>query len=129
MKAPGIYFAFAILVFAPRMALAQQEAKIPYSQKVERDDRFFRHMLNGGKGVVTLTEDSLIFKTKKARNKVFNFAMSYCQIRSIGNWNYFIWPNRIHIRRKSGGSFRLFTYKRKTIIRLARERMAKCRRE
>lgn len=98
----------------------------PYSQKVERDDRFFRHMLNGGKGTVILTEDSLIFRTKKERNKVFNFAMSYCQIKSIHNWRYFLWPNRIHIQRKGGGSYRLFTYKRKTLIRLTREKMATC---
>ena len=124
LKSLCIYFA---MLGMSNMASSQDKLQIPYRQKVHRDDRYFSHWLRGGKGYVTLTDDSLIFKTDKKKNGVFNFALAYCEIKSIRTWYFFLCPNRIRIKVINDGSYRVFTYKRKNIIAITRGKMMACR--
>jgi len=78
-------------------------------------------------GRIYLTNDSLVFKAKDIYNDVFNFSIAVCEIRYIRTYYNFIVPNRIRIMTKRTGSVRIFTYRRRKLIRLTRERMAACK--
>ena len=107
---------------------AQAKLGVIYSQKAQRDDKlWYFHFMRDRHGRVTLTEDSLIFTSRKVSTSFFNFAFAYCDIQSIRTWyvDMFI-PNRIRIKTKNAGAVRLFTDKRRTLIRLTREKMAAC---
>ena len=93
-----------------------------YNQNVVRD-KVFSDMFRNKRGVLSLTENNFEFKSIKAEHEKFNFSIPYDQIKSIRPYYGFIIPNRIRIRTKKGETYRLFTYKKKNIIRITRERI------
>jgi GRAM domain len=97
--------------------------QIIYTQKVTRDDRMFEKTFSNKRGTLTLTNDSLIFKCKKEKLADFNFSIPYSDIRTIKAFYGFLYPNRIKIRTKHGEAYRLFTYKKKSILRITREKI------
>lgn len=97
--------------------------RIRYSQKVTRECRISEKPFSNKRGVLLLTNDSLIFKYKKEKLSEFNFSVSYEDIRTIKPFYGFLYPNRIKIRAKSGEWYRLFTYKKRHILRITREKM------
>lgn len=113
-----------ICLFLYRYARSQNNSgQIIYTQKVTRDDRMFEKPLSNKRGLLTLTNDSLIFQCKKAKLSEFNFSIPYTQIQYIKPLYTFLFPNRIKIRTKNGKSYRLFTYKKRHILRITREKM------
>jgi hypothetical protein len=115
-----------LFAYAGNVSLAQKGSTIIYSQRAERDDMFFVMPFYPRHGRVYITDDSIIFKAKDIYNDVFNFSLAICDIRYIRTYYNFIIPNRIRIMTKRTGSVRIFTYRRRTLIRLTRERMAAC---
>src|SRR5690242_17748629 len=115
-----------ILIFGLSASQAQERQGVIYSQKAQRDDKiWYFHFMRDRHGRVTLTEDSLVFTSRKVSTAFFNFAFAYCDIQSIRTWYAdMLIPNRIRIKTKNDGAVRLFTYKRRTLIRLTREKMA-----
>jgi hypothetical protein len=98
---------------------------ILYEQKVFRDDRMFEDIFRSKVGILYLTDKKLEFKCKRPGHDRFNFSIPYGEIKSIRTFYGYVIPNRIKIRTTSGESFRLATYKRRKIIRITREQMAK----
>jgi hypothetical protein len=113
---------FMLLHLCANSQSANQE--VIYTQKVTRDDAMFVHPVSTLVGFVSLTSDSLIFTCKKKGVSRFNFSLPYTQIKSIDTFYRFLIPNRIEILTKDGESYRLFTYKKRNIIRITRERMS-----
>jgi hypothetical protein len=99
------------------------EAGVLYSQTVTRDDNFFATPFTVKRGTLLLTNDSLIFKSKKSKHSRFSFSIPYDQIKYIKHPYAFLIPNRIKIRTKNGETYRLFTYKKKHIIKITREHL------
>jgi hypothetical protein len=104
------------LPFCSMVALAQTESEIIYEQKVARDDISIRQSLRGSGGAIYLWNDSVAFKANKEKNRRINFSVAYNDIKQVVRVNYLFFPNRILIRLKDGQKYRLFTYKRRTII-------------
>jgi len=75
------------------------EAGVLYSQTVTRDDNFFATPFTVKRGTLLLTNDSLIFKSKKSKHSRFSFSIPYDE------------------------TYRLFTYKKKHIIKITREHL------
>lgn len=113
---------FMLLHFCANCQSANRQ--IIYSQKVIRDDAMFERPISTKVGFVSLTSDSLIFTCKKERLSRFNFSIPYTQIQAINTFYGFLIPNRIKIRTKDGESYRLFTYKKRNILRITKERMS-----
>ena len=103
-----------------------QSSNVIYKQSVQRDDLFFIEMFSH-RGTILLTQDSLIFKIRRNRPSELNFSLAYGQIKSIKVFYGFLIPNRIKIKSIEGTSYRLFTYKKRKIIQLTREKMAVAR--
>ncbi len=115
---------FSILLTSSTYATGQiNNQQIIYTQKVTRDDRMFEKPFSNKRGVLTLTKDSLIFKCKKEKLADFNFSIPYTQVLTIKPFYGFLYPNRIKIRTKSGKAYRLFTYKKRHILRITSERI------
>ena len=115
-----------VLCLAATSVISQDSVTVLYRQKAQRDDRAFFHFLRSRKGFVVLTSDSLLFKSKSPRNAFYNFGFGYCELKSVRTWYGYLFPDRIRIKTKNAGAVRLFTYKRRKLIHLIRERMAAC---
>lgn len=115
---------FLILLIGSIKAQGNVRDEVLYSQKVIRDDKVFKAPLKVKRGVLSLTKDSLIFRSERPENSRFNFSISYDQISYIRRPIGFLIPNRIKIHTIKGESYRLFTFKKREIIRITRERMA-----
>jgi hypothetical protein len=100
-----------------------QNENIIYRQKVLRDDRMFENMFKSKRGELILTSDSLRFICKDNTKSKFNFSIPYYDIESIKPYYGFLIPNRIKIKTYSGKKFRLFTYKKRMIIKKTRKKM------
>jgi hypothetical protein len=94
-----------------------------YRQKVIRDDKVFVAPFKIKRGILSLTKDSVIFTTERPENSRFNFSVSYDQIRYIRRPIGFLIPNRIKIKTISGESYRLFTFKKRDIIKITRKQI------
>jgi hypothetical protein len=125
---------FLIILFVSRFSLHSFTVSaftvtdtILYEQKVFRDDRMFKDIFRTKKGTLYLTDQQLEFKSHRPTHARFDFSIPYGQIKSIRTYYGFIIPipNRIKIKTISSERFRLFTYKRRKIIRITREQMAK----
>ncbi len=120
--------AFLIIgVRIPPIYSQSTEVSVLYTQKVTRDDIFWKKPFAVVKGDLLVSDDSLIFNTSKTKYARFNFAVPYDQIRSIRPFYGFIIPNRIKVKLKNGESYRLFTYKKKEIIKRTRQKMSENR--
>lgn len=118
------WIVFSILLTSSIYATGQiNEQKIVYTQKVTRDDRMFEKPFSNKSGLLSLTNDSLIFQCKKENLAEFNFSIPYSDLLTIKSFYGFLYPNRIKIRTKSGKGYRLFTYKKRHILRITREKM------
>lgn len=113
-------FIILSLTFSP---LVYGQTKIIYEQKAKRDDLIKVEGFDNRKGVITLTEDSISFKIIEARPTQLNFSLAYSEVKSINVFYGFLIPNRIKIRTWDGESFRLFTYRKKHLIRQTRARL------
>lgn len=107
----------------PSIYSQSTESGVLYTQRVTRDDIFWKNPFVVVKGDLIIRDDSLGFKSYKTKNAHFNFGISYNQIRSIRPFYGFIIPNRIKIKLKDGQSYQLFTYKKKEIITRTREKV------
>lgn len=94
---------------------------ILYEQNLSRDDKMFTKIFASRRGKLFLTSDSLIFISKKVKNNWLNFSLSYKQIAFIKRVSWI--SSFIKIKTKNGYTFRLFTYKRRNIIRITKERI------
>lgn len=119
-----MYPLVSLLVFQTSFVYSQVPAStVLYAQRVTRDDTFWKKPFAVIKGDLLIRHDSLAFNTSKTKYARFNFVVPYDQIRSIRLFYGFIIPNRIKVKLKSGESYRLFTYKKKEIIRMTRQKM------
>jgi hypothetical protein len=118
------FFSVTTLISLNGLCQGASLGPVIYSQKVRREDHLnFVEMFQNRRGIIFLTKDSISFVVKKKKNKKFNFSLPYSEIVSIRKGNTFIYPNIIKIKTTSGYKFKLFTFKRRNIIRVAGERM------
>ena len=68
-------------------------------------------------GILTLTDQSVQFAADK-KPKERNFTLAYPDIYRIRRGWSLIFPNMTVIRTRDGGRYRIYTYRRKKIIRL-----------
>jgi hypothetical protein len=117
-----------------------QTNKIIYKQKVLRDYSSTEEIvsdvanLRTNAGIIYLTEDSLIYKSKNEKSsKKYDFSLSYCEIDLVEKLNQDgiswggLFPNRIRIiaNRKV---YRFGTYyKRRKIIAILNQRIIICK--
>ena len=94
-----------------------------HSQKVQREDVPFKQHFNGCAGILTLTNNQIIFVAKKSKNDKINFVIAYSDILIIKPINILFFPNRIRIETKDGHNYKLFTYKREKIIEVVRNKL------
>lgn len=95
-----------------------------FSQKVVRDDKMFEDIFRAKRGTLLLTSQKMEFKSKRPSHSRFDFSIPYSQIKSISRFYGFVIPNRIKIKTETGETYRLFTYKKRKIIKITREQMA-----
>ncbi|NBP67819.1 MAG: hypothetical protein EBR30_07325 [Cytophagia bacterium] len=115
---------FSVLLTSSIHATGQiNDEQLIYSQKVTRECRIFDKPFIVKRGVLQLTKDSLIFKCKKEKLAKYNFSILYSDIKTIRPFYGFLYPNRINIRTKHGEWYRLFTYKKRSILKITRERI------
>jgi hypothetical protein len=112
-----------IILFCSIVVSAQNESGIIYKQKVARDDVPIRQAVGGTKGIIYLTSDSVIFRSRNERNIGINFNIGYTEIKKVKRINYLFFPNRILIKLKDEEKYRLFTYRRRTIVEEIRKRL------
>ena len=93
-----------------------------YQQRVYRDDRLFSQMFANKRGLLILTDDSLKFI---GVNRRFSFSLAYEQVASIEPYYGFLLPNRIKIQTIDGRVYRLFTYRNKNILAIARPQVTR----
>lgn len=94
-----------------------------HTQKLQREDVKFWQYFKGCYGILTLTDNEVIFLSVKPKNSVINFRLSYSEIVAIRPVNILFLPNRIKIIGKNNEKYNLFTYKRSKIIELVRQRI------
>lgn len=111
-----MFLALAFLFLGKALMIVPAKAQIIYEQRLSRADLSVSEAMNGTRGTIYLTNDSVTFKARKAGNERINFGLSYNQISSIRRVNPLLFPNRILIRLKDGEKYRLFTYRRRKII-------------
>ena len=102
---------------------AQDEAGVIYKQKITREDVPIRQALRGSRGVIYLTNDSVVFKARKQSNREIDFRIAYHQIKSVKRVNPLFFPNRISIKLEENKKYRLYTYRRKQLIERIRNKL------
>lgn len=118
-----IYFLSLLLILSLMQATAKanEQDSILYKQMVSRDDPIFRKMFAQRRGLLTISDSSVEFTSKKEKNSWLNFQVSYDKIRRINRVSLI--PNIIKIKLKSGDSYLLFTYRGRKIIRYVRAKL------
>lgn len=106
-----------LLILVNSLVSAQNESNVVYKQKITRDDVSVGQAIRGSRGTIYLTEDSIIFKARKDVNRKINFRVTYNEIESVKRINPLFFPNRILIRLGNDEKYRLFTYKRRQLIK------------
>jgi|GEM_PF-4960052 hypothetical protein len=120
-----IIIAFLILTIGTLNAQGNiVKDSVLFSQKVVRDDKMFEDVWRAKRGTLLLTNQKIEFKSKRPNHSRFDFSIPYSQIKSIRPFYGFVIPNRIKIKTETGATYRLFTYKKKKIIKITREQMA-----
>jgi hypothetical protein len=121
----GMTVAFLILTIGTLKAQGDVvKDTVLFSQKVVRDDKMFEDAFKTKRGILLLTSQKMEFKSKRPSHARFDFSIPYNEIQSIRTFYGFVIPNRIRIRTKAGQTYRLFTYKKRTIIKITRGQMA-----
>ena len=113
-------FVLIFLTFVPADLYGQDS--VLHRQYVRRDDVSIGEGLKGTKGLLTLRQDSICFSVLDRNNETLDFMISYAEIAKIKRYRGMLLPNRIGIRTAENRTFRIFTYKRKTILNILRER-------
>lgn len=115
-----------LLVTTPCLkAYGNPTDSVLYSQKVLRDDRMFEDMFRAKRGMLFLTDTGIAFKSRRPNHSRFDFSIPYDQIKSIKTFYGFLIPNRIKIKTTTGEKYRLFTYRKRKIIKITRDQMEK----
>ncbi len=123
MKVKFKIICLLLLTFTVKGYGQQKFDNVFYSQRVIRDDKMFVEPFSVKRGYLMLTNDSLVVVMQKAKKARFNFSVSYSVIKSIRPFYGFVFPNRIKIKTHTGESYRLFTYRKRSIIKLTRAKM------
>lgn len=113
----------AIFILLVLTIAVRGQSLIIYEQKVKRDDLIKVEGFKSRRGLISLTEDSLRFIILDKRPTQLNFRLAYSEIKSINIFFGFLLPNRIKIKTWDGNSYRLFTYKKKEILRITKSKL------
>ncbi len=103
---------------------AFSQIEIPFEQTVRRDDVSIFQAFQGTKGVLKLGRDSVVFRAIKASASQINFALPYTQIAKVKRYKATLFSNRIGITTLDRKTYRIFTYRRKKILKLLKSRTA-----